>query len=93
MICDKVVNRKIKMKHFNSRSHKILNSSLVHRYSVKNLRQDEVKKTSRKYIADHRKKFVFFNMIMKWKVRKNNISKMISKEKISDKVNHNVHCD
>ena len=50
--------------------------------------QDEVKKTLGIYIADHRKKFVFFSITVKWKVRKNDNSEKIVKKKITDKVNH-----
>ena len=91
VLCVNVVKRKNRKKHFKSKSHNFL--SVVHKLSVKNLRQDEVEKTSGKYIADHRIKFVFFNIIVKWKVRKSDNSRMIIKKNITDKVNQILHGD
>ena len=86
-ICDNIVKRNIKKKQPNSKSHNLLYSSVVHRYSVKKIRKGEVEKTLRIYIADHRKKFVFFNITVKWKVRKSDNSEKTVKKRITDKVN------
>ena len=56
-ICDKTINQSSKTKHFKTKIHKTLETSIIRRYVILNPDFDEIREIVRKYVNLYTKKY------------------------------------
>ena len=72
-MCDKSLKIKSKKKHLNSQLHKDLNKQVINRYRVENPDFFQIENKLKKYVPDYNKKFEFYAVICRWKLRFSNV--------------------
>ena len=67
-LCDKSVKFRSKKKGLNSQYHKLLNKSIICKYTVKNPSFLHIEDILQNFVDEYNKKFEFYSILCKWKL-------------------------